>query len=80
MDVGIIAACLIVMRPCFEAIHNAVRTSCRFPGLSSARSDSDTISSRVASALRDKGVVRTVVLELESQPGSTRVVTPKDLL
>ncbi|CAF9942423.1 hypothetical protein IMSHALPRED_003673 [Imshaugia aleurites] len=68
MDVGIIAASLIVMRPCFEAIYNAVLKGC---GTSSARNNK---------LLRDKGIVRTTDFELESQSASTREVVPKDLI
>ena len=79
MNVGIIAASLIVMHPCFKAIHNA--TSKRLTErLSTSMGNSQSKSSRIAGLLRDKGIVRTTDLELESRPVSTREVTPKDLL
>ena len=79
MNVGIIAASLIVMHPCLKAIHNATlkQYTLRF---SFSRGTSQSTSSRIAGLQRDKGIVRTTDLELESRSVSTREVTPKDLL
>ncbi|KAL9136207.1 MAG: hypothetical protein Q9175_002576 [Cornicularia normoerica] len=79
-DVGIIAASLIVMRPCLEAIRNAVLKRSYFRTISSARNNAHEISSQVSRPPRDNGILRTDDFELESQHMSTREVTPKDLL
>ena len=79
MNVGIIAASLIVMHPCFKALHNA--TLKRYTQrLSFSRGNSQSTSSRIAGLLHDKGIVRTTDFELESRPRSTREVDPKELL
>ena len=80
MDVGIIAASLIVMRPCLQAISSAVSKRCHFRRISFARKDPHNTPSPISRLLRAKGIVRTVDFELESQPISTREITPKDLL
>ena len=79
MDVGVIAAGLIVMRPCFRAVHNTVVTWSRFQEPYRARKNRHDTRPRVAGFV-DKVIMRTVVLELESQPVSTREVTPRDLI
>ena len=80
MNVGIIAASLIVMRPCLKAIYNAVLKRFRLQRTSLAGGSSYNTLSRVPGILHDKGVVRSVDIELESLPVSTREVMPKDLL
>ena len=80
MNVGIIAASLIVMRPCLKAIHNAVLKRCRLQRVSRAGDSPYSTLSRVPGIFQDKGVMRSVDFELESQPVSTREVMPKDLL
>ena len=80
MDVGIIAASLIVMRPCLKAIRENVVKRCHFPRIPVTHKGSQSTLSRVSGSIRDKGIVRTVDFELESQQMSTRVVTPNDLL
>lgn len=79
MDVGIIAASLIVMRPVFEALRNAISKRYRFYRIKSTR-DSSYISSTQGSGLPWDGViVRTVDLELERQPIATHSATSKPL-
>ena len=79
MNVGIIAASLIVMHPCLKAIHNA--TSKRLTqSLSFSRGNTQSTSSRIAGLLRDKNVGRSTDIELESQPVSTHEVHPKEML
>ena len=80
MDVGIIAASLIVMRPCFEAIRNIIMKLCQSPGTSFMRNNSQGTSSRVSGLPRDKGILRTTEFELKCQPISTREVTPRALV
>ena len=78
MNVGIIAASLIAMRPCLKAIHNAVVTRCHFQKIFT-RNDSQTTIPRGSGLMQGRGIVRTVELELESQPTSTRDVTTNNL-
>ena len=80
MDVGIIAASLIVMYPFFEAIRSSVLKRYNFHKISFTRSSGYNTSSRISRLLRSKGIVRTVDVELESQAVSTREVTPKDMV
>ena len=80
MDVGIIAATLIVMRPCFDAVRSAVSKPCQSRGTDVARTDPHETSSRVSRLPQDKGIVRTIEFELECHPTSPREVTPRDLL
>lgn len=80
MNVGIVAASLIVMRPCLKAIHDAVVTRCHFQRVFSARDNSQSTSTQGSGLMQGKGIVRTIAFELESQPVSTQEITPKDLL
>lgn len=80
MDVGIIAASLIVMRPFLKAIHDFALKRCHFRRGFFARTSPHDAPSRAARLLRDTGIVRTVDVELESRAISTNEVSPKDML
>ena len=90
MNIGIIAASLIVMRPCLKAIRTSVVGGFGLrdgdflsSSSSSARHGSrNTSPSLLWRSWRDgKGIVRTVDVEMESQPVSAiRQVVPKDLI
>ncbi len=77
MDIGIIAASLVVMRPCFEAARNAVLKRHSFNKISSAQDSYYNTSSRISGQERERGIVRTIDLELESQPVHTERFVPK---
>ena len=87
MDIGITAASLIVMRPCFEAVRSAIFRRNSFnkiytPSPSYAQDSYDNnTSSRTEEQERERererGIVRTVELELESRPINAERVVPK---
>ena len=87
MDIGITAASLIVMRPCFEAVRGAIskRTSFKkiYTPSPSYAQDSyyNNTSSRTKEQERERegGIVRTVELELESRPVNAERIVPKIL-
>ena len=80
MDVGIIAASLIVMRPCLKVIREYVVKRCHLQKLSITHPGFHSTLPSASRSTLDKGIVRTVDFELESQPMSTHEVTPKALL
>lgn len=80
MDVGIIAASLIVMRPCFKATRQYVVKRWHLPRIPVTHQNLCSTLPWVSGSVPDKGIVRTVDFELESQPMSTNEVTTKDLL
>lgn len=85
MDIGITAASLIVMRPCFEAVRSAIFRRNSFnkiytPSPSYVQDNySNNTSSRteIQERERERGIVRTVELELESRPINAERVVPK---
>lgn len=85
MDIGITAASLVVMRPCFEAVRSAIFKRNSFnkiytPSASYAQDSCyNKTSSRTEEQERERegGIVRTVELELESRPVNAERVVPK---
>ena len=80
MNVGIVAASLIVMHPCLKAIHDAVVTRCHFQTMFPAGEMAQSTPTRGSGLMHGKSIVRNIDFELESQPVSTQEITPKDLL
>ncbi|KAL8697717.1 MAG: hypothetical protein Q9201_006968 [Fulgogasparrea decipioides] len=82
MDIGIIAAALIVMRPCFKMMRNVFSMRGRFLDISSAESvgtRSRKISSGNSVSPPRKNIVQTIDIEMESHPTVIREVTAKDV-
>ena len=85
MDIGITAASLIVMRPCFEAVRHSTLRRNSFskiytPSTSYAQDSYDnntSLRTEQQERERERGIVRTVELELESRPINTERVVPK---
>jgi hypothetical protein len=75
MNIGIIAASLVVMRPCFKAIHDAIfgqresrsKTSASNPNLC-------CISCYILGPGRDAKTTRTVTIQVESRSVSTEEI------
>ena len=80
MDVGIIAASLIVMRPCLKAIHDAVLKLGHSQRISFAERNSHYTLSGVSGYQQDKGIIRVTKIELDSQSMSPHEITPKGLV
>ena len=78
MDVGIIAASLIVMRPCFETIYTAITRRSSFQKMSPTSDELLHRSSAVSRPLWEKGIVRTIDFKLESQSTSSNQAICKD--
>ena len=68
MEIGIIVASLIVMRPCFEAVRKAMLKRNSFDEVSSAQDSHYITSSQISGQERERGILRTIDLELESRP------------
>ena len=77
MDIGIIAASLIVMRPCFEAVRKAMLKRHSFKKISSVPDSYYNTSSQISGQERQRGIVRTIDLELESRPVHVESFVPK---
>ena len=81
MDVGIIAASLVVMRPCFNALYNATVSRAggpcrRFVRLGSERYGSEGAAERAHALgmMGDGKIVRTVDIQLDSRKVSTEAI------
>ena len=85
MDIGITAASIVVMRPCFEAVCSVIFKRNSFnkiytPSASYAQDSYDNnTSSRTEEQERERegGIVRTFELELESRPVNAERVVAK---
>ena len=85
-DVGIIAASLIVMRPCFVAVSNTVwrRSQTFTPSFTKSDAQGTPLSASTAppSALAappKTGIIRITEVEMQSKPRSISETRPRDL-
>ena len=77
MDIGVIAASLIVMRPCFEAVRKSMLKRHSFNKITSTQDKYYGTSSQISRQDRERGIVRTIDLELESRPVHVETFVPK---
>ncbi|KAL9126192.1 MAG: hypothetical protein Q9217_004721 [Psora testacea] len=80
MDIGIIAASLIVMRPCFQAIRKGVPSMRSSYKTTFASSNTEKKLLQNSGEGKDKVIVRTFDVELDSQPSATGELKPRDML
>jgi hypothetical protein len=81
MSIAIIAASLVVMRPCFRAIHRAILPNGHTHTALSSYYPSENVSSAPSNGSRERrtGITKTVEIEMAVKSGSTEdILTSED--
>jgi hypothetical protein len=81
MSIAIIAASLVVMRPCFRAIHRAIFPNGHTQTTLSGYYPSENVSSAPNKGSRERrtGITKTVEIEIAVKSGSSEdILTSKD--
>ena len=78
-DVGIIAASLIVMRPCFLAVSNTVWKRSQIFNSSFTKSDAQGTPLSASTAPPKTGIIRIIEVELQSEPRPVSEARPREM-